>query len=59
MVLTTQDKNNVLMKVNKNTGEGEGIIDLGKDTTPNYTMDGVTGQVFYAAESNQIIGFQL
>ena len=58
VVLTKQDKNNVLMKVNKNTGATEGSIDLGKDNAPNYTMDGVTGQVFYSAGDNKIVGYK-
>ena len=58
VVLTKQDKNNVLVKVNKNTGASEGTIDLGKDNAPNYTMDGVTGQVFYSPGNNAIVGYQ-
>lgn len=59
IVLTKQDKNNVLVKVNKNTGATEGIIDLGKESAPNYTMDGVTGQVFYSSGDNKIVGYKL
>ncbi|MEQ8424571.1 MAG: hypothetical protein RIA63_07660, partial [Cyclobacteriaceae bacterium] len=58
VVLTKQDKNNVLMKVNKNTGASEGTIDLGNDTAPNYTMDGVTGEVFYSAGGNAIVAYK-
>ncbi len=58
VVLTKQDKNNVLMKINKNTGAGEGTIDLGKDTAPNYTMDGVTGEVFYSVGGNNIVAYK-
>ncbi len=57
VVLTTQDKNNVLMKINKNTGVSEGVIDLGKDNAPNYAMDGITGHVFYATGNNAIVGY--
>lgn len=57
VVLSKLDKNNVLMKINKNTGESEGTIDLGKNSTPNYTMDGVTEEVFFA-EGNTILAFK-
>ena len=58
VVLTKQDKNNVLMKVNKLTGASEGTIDLGKDNAPNYTMDGVTGIVFYSSGSGAVVGYK-
>lgn len=58
VVLTKQDKNNVLMKINKTTGETEGTIDLGKDNAPNYTMDGVTGMVFYSAGGGAVSAFK-
>ncbi|MEQ8364315.1 MAG: PQQ-binding-like beta-propeller repeat protein [Cyclobacteriaceae bacterium] len=58
VVLTKSDNNNVLTKVNKNTGVEEGTINLGKDITPNYTMDGVTGVVFYSAGGDQIVAYK-
>lgn len=58
VILTTQDKNNVLMKVSKNTGDSEGFIDLGKEREPNYVMDGVTGMVFYNNDGNTIQAYQ-
>ena len=58
VVLTKQDKNNVLMKINKITGASEGTIDLGKDNAPNYIMDGVTGIVFYSAGSGAVVGYK-
>ena len=58
VVLTRQDKNNVLMKINKITGASEGTIDLGKDNVPNYTMDGVTGIVFYSAGSGSVAAYK-
>jgi hypothetical protein len=47
VVLTKQDKNNILMKVEKDSGANAGVIDLGKETAPDYAMDGVTAQIFY------------
>jgi hypothetical protein len=58
VVLARQDKSNVLMQINKTTGASEGTIDLGKDTTPNYTMDGVTGMVFYSVGAGAIAAYK-
>jgi hypothetical protein len=58
VVLTKQDKNNVLMKINKLTGATEGTIDLGKDNAPNYTMDGVTGVVFYSSGGGAVVAYK-
>lgn len=58
VILTTQDKSNTLVKVNKATGEIEGNIDLGKEREPDYTMDGVTGQVFFKNAEKDITAFQ-
>jgi hypothetical protein len=58
VVLTKKDKDNVLMKVDKDTGESGGIINLGKETAPDYAMDGVTGQVFYTTGGNSITAYQ-
>jgi hypothetical protein len=46
------------MKVDKDTGESGGIINLGKETAPDYAMDGVTGQVFYTTGGNSITAYQ-
>lgn len=58
VVLTKQDKDNVLMKIDKDTGETGGVINLGKDREPDYVMDGVTGMVFYNPEGSQITAYQ-
>jgi PQQ-like domain len=58
VVLTKQDKNNVLMKINKVTGASEGTIDLGKDIAPNYTMDGVTGTVYYSSGTDAVVAYK-
>ena len=58
VVLTKQEQNNVLVKVNKSTGASEGTIDLGKDSSPNYAMDGVTGMVFYSAGKGAVTGYR-
>ena len=58
VMLTREDKTNKLIKVSKDTGEVQATIDLGKDRNPNYTMDGVTDQVFYQTEPNTITAYQ-
>lgn len=58
VILTKQDKNNVLIKINKTTGASEGTIDLGKDSAPNYAMDGVTGMVFYSSGAGAVVGYK-
>ncbi|UII29997.1 PQQ-binding-like beta-propeller repeat protein [Fulvivirga ulvae] len=60
VILSKREGNkNALLKVNKNTGQVDAYIDLGKEKTPNYAMDDVTGQVFYQTGSNTIAGYQL
>jgi hypothetical protein len=58
VVLTKQDKNNVLIKIDKDTGNPAGVIDLGKETSPDYVMDGVTGQVFYNTAGTGITAYR-
>jgi hypothetical protein len=58
VVLTKQDKNNVLIKIDKDTGNPAGVIDLGKETSPDYAMDGVTGQVFYNTAGTGITAYR-
>jgi hypothetical protein len=57
VVLTKQDKNNILMKVDKDSGVNSGTMDLGKDTAPDYVMDGVTGQIFYNTAGTGIAAY--
>ncbi len=58
VILSQVEKNNYLMKVNKNTGEIESRISLGKDRKPAYVMDGVTGIVFYQTSTNEISSYK-
>lgn len=58
VILSQVEKTNYLMKVSKNTGEIESRIDLGKDREPSYTMDGVTGTVFYQTNTNEITSYK-
>ena len=46
-IMSKKEKNVVLLKVSKVTGEVEGEIDLGNDREPLYAVDDITGQVFY------------
>lgn len=58
VILAKEDKNNFLMKVDKNSGEVQGKIDLGKEREPNYVMDGVTGMVFYNTGGGAVTAYQ-
>lgn len=53
------EKDNALLKVNKDTGELEGTINLGKQKEPVYAVDDVTGQVFYKTSENEITSYKL
>ena len=59
-ILTQNDqKQKLLAIVDKDSGEMINHIDLGKDKTPNYEVDAVTGQVFYLNEPNQISSYKM
>ena len=47
IIMSTEDKEVVLLQVSKITGEVMGKIALGKDREPNYAVDDITGQVYY------------
>jgi len=59
ILLGTIDKDNALYKINKDTGEAEGNINLGKEKDPKYAVDDVTGQVFKKTAENQITSYKL
>ena len=54
MVLTKSDAGIELAKVNKDTGENEKSIFLGKNRKPNYAIDMVEGIVFLESEKTSI-----
>ena len=53
------EKDNVLLKVNKDTGEVDGSINLGSEKDPKYAVDDVTGQVFKKTAETQITSYKL
>jgi hypothetical protein len=55
--MTQEAKETLLIKVNKNTGNTDGKISLGKDNTPVYTVDDVTGQVFLKSDKTNILSY--
>jgi len=59
IIMSTQDKEVVLLKVSKITGEIEGQINLGKDREPIYAVDDITGQVYYLTGENELTSYQL
>lgn len=52
------EKDNALLKVNKNTGKVDGSINLGKEKEPVYAVDDVTGQVFYKTSEAEITSYK-
>jgi hypothetical protein len=59
VVLTQQDKAVMLSKINKATGKAEASVDLGKDRTPDYAVDDITGQIYLKTSSGTISSFKL
>lgn len=59
IILGTIEKDNALFKINKDTGEAKGNINLGKEKDPKYAVDDVTGQVFKKTAENQITSYKL
>jgi len=53
------EKDNALLKINKDTGEIDGNINLGAEKDPKYAVDDVTGQVFKKTGNTQITSFKL
>jgi outer membrane protein assembly factor BamB len=53
------EKNNALLKVNKDTGKVDGEINLGNEKDPKYAVDDVTGQVFKKTAETQITSYKL
>lgn len=56
-IMSKKEKNVVLLKVSKHTGEVEGEINLGKDREPMYAVDDITGQVYYQTSKTGLISY--
>jgi outer membrane protein assembly factor BamB len=56
-IMSKKEKNVVLLKVSKLTGEVEGEIDLGKDREPMYAVDDITGQVYYQTSKTGLTSY--
>ncbi|MFT6996132.1 MAG: outer membrane protein assembly factor BamB, partial [Maribacter sp.] len=56
-IMSKKEKNVVLLKVSKLTGEVEGEIDLGKDREPIYAVDDITGQVYYQTSKTGLTSY--
>ncbi len=59
LVLADNGKEFALVKVNKNTGETEAEIGLGKDKEPQYAVDEITNRVFRKTSATAIASYQL
>ncbi len=58
-IMTKKDKNIVLLKVSKITGEVDGEIILGRDREPVYAIDEVSGQVYYLESGKSLVAYKV
>ncbi len=58
IILSNQDKNNLLLKVSKNDGSIMGSIGLGKEKDPKYAVDDITGQVYLRKDRTTIYSYK-
>lgn len=56
-IMSKKEKDVVLLKVSKITGEIEGEINLGKDREPMYAVDDITGQVYYQTGNTTLTSY--
>lgn len=59
IILADTEDGNALLKVDKNTGEVLGDVNLGKEKEPKYTVDDVTGQIFKLGNKSRISSYKL
>jgi hypothetical protein len=59
MMLTETDDGNALVRVNKDTGEIDASISLGKKKDPKYEVDDISGRVYYAPSGAELVCYQL
>lgn len=57
-IMSKKEKDVVLLKVSKSSGEIEGEINLGKDREPIYALDDITGQVYYRSTDTELTSYQ-
>lgn len=58
-IMSKKEKDIVLLKVSKNTGDIEGEIQLGRDREPVYAIDDITGQLYYRTSDNELTSYQV
>ncbi|MBT8301317.1 MAG: PQQ-like beta-propeller repeat protein, partial [Maribacter sp.] len=56
-IMSKKEKDIVLLKVSKFTGQVEGEINLGKDREPVYALDDITGQVYYRSGDTELTSY--
>jgi hypothetical protein len=49
----------VLAVINKYSGQLMGEVNLGREKTPKYTVDDVTGQIFMENKKGNIVSYKL
>jgi outer membrane protein assembly factor BamB len=58
ILIAEGDKGNSIERVNKNTGDSDATIDLGKEKEPKYAVDDVTGRVFMLQGPSKVVCYQ-
>jgi hypothetical protein len=58
MMTETNKREYGLLKVNKDNGEIDATIDMGKDKEPSYEVDNITNKVFYLNGSSEIVCYE-
>ncbi len=59
LIMSKQEKDIQLLKINKSNGKADGFIDLGKDREPIYAVDDVTGLVYYSSGNRTLTCYKL
>jgi len=57
-ILMQEDKTISLAKINKDTGKIDGRLDLGKDRTPEYAIDDISGQIYLKSAVNSVSSYR-
>jgi hypothetical protein len=60
MLTKSPDGNgNVLLQIDKDSGQPKSRVDLGKDREPVYAVDDVAGMLFLKTAAGTLTGFRL
>ena len=55
----TEGKGNVLLQIDKDSGQPRARIELGKEKEPVYAVDDIAGMLFLRAAPGTLVGYKL